>query len=98
MNTPVFLVFTAFTAATAPAYGSSDPACPSGLPAELMVDCIVAQGAADSAENSTAYFGTETYNVSVQLQAWVDRQMQRDIARESSEPTDSDVAQQLDKH
>ncbi len=98
MNTPVLLAFTALTMASTPVFGSTDSACPSGLPSELFIDCVAAVGMATSDENDPgAYFGKEPYNVTEQLQAWVDRQMQRDIARESTEPAGSDVAQQLDK-
>ena len=98
MNTPALLFFTALTTAPIPAFGSDDSNCPSGLPAELFIECNIADGSASSLENGPAHIGAESYNVTEQLQAWIERKMQRDVARENTEPTGTDIARQLDEH
>ncbi|MBI3775658.1 MAG: hypothetical protein HY273_08925 [Gammaproteobacteria bacterium] len=98
MNTQIVLAVTVLTTTPAAAFGGSESICPSGLPAELFINCITASSAASSEENGPDHFGTEFYNVTEELQAWVDSQMRREIARENSEPAGADVARQLDEH
>lgn len=98
MNTQIIVAFTVLTTAPAVAFGGSESTCPSGLPAELFINCVTASSAASGDENGPANFGTESYNVTEQLQAWVDSQMRREIARESSETAGADVAGQFDEH
>ena len=96
MKTSIVLIFTVFTAASVSVHGSVN--CPSGLPAELLLECNIAESSAQVAENGAGMFGSDSYNLSEKLQAWVDRQMQRDAERENTEPTGRDVAQQVDEH
>ncbi len=98
-STLIVLAFTTLTAVSIAPFDSNDTACPSGLPAQLFLDCVVADSSARSVENGPAHIGAaEYYNVSEQLQAWADTQMRRDAARELTLSTDSDIAQQVDLH
>lgn len=97
MKTLVFL-FSMVMMASTPGQGDYVSSCSVGLPTEIMLDCIVAEGAAQTPESSTTFFAEDIFNVTERLQAWVDRQMQRGNMRtdeETGEP--SGVAQQMDK-
>lgn len=96
MNAHAFLLFIVLTTLTAPVLGNIN--CPDGLPQALLLDCRAAERAGQSDESGPDYFGYDHYNVTENLQAWVDRQMQLDVARERTEPTGSDIAGHLEEN
>lgn len=94
MNARLFLLISTITTLSTTAFASIN--CPDGLPQELLRDCNAAESAAQTDESGPDYFGFDQYNVTEKLQSWVDRQMQLDVARESAEPTGSDLARHLE--
>ncbi len=98
MNSLLLVFFTVLLAASTSAFGGEDTRCPSGLPAQMFIDCTIAEGAAQCTQNGPGNVGAELYSVSDTLQAWIDLKMQRDVAHETAEPVSNDIAQQLDGH
>lgn len=97
MTTLHLVIFSVMSSASMSAHGSTDSACPSGLPVELMQDCMTAVHAASSDENGLNEFGSEPYNLVEKLQQWMDVQMRADAPRDDvTDDEGSDVAQQAD--
>jgi hypothetical protein len=97
MNKSALLLFAVPLTASGPAFAESSN-CPLDLPFELYRDCRTAEFAAESDENGLAYFGETPYDMTANLQAWVDRQMKAEFDRESDvAPEGSDVARQADE-
>ena len=98
MNTLAFFLFV-LVVIFIPARNSLASGCPSELPFEVYLDCAVAEGAAESDKSEPPPFASEEFNLSERLQAWVDSQMQRDIARDDeASPESNEVAEREDEH
>ena len=98
MNSLLLAFLTGLLVTSTAAFGGEDSRCRSGLPAQMFIDCAVAEGAAHCSENGPGNVGAGFYNVTDNLQPWMELQMRRDVARDLSDSTGSDVAQQLDGH
>ena len=97
MNSLLLAFLTGLLVTSTAAFGGEDSRCRSGLPAQMFIDCAVAEGAAHCSENGPGNVGAGFYNVTDNLQPWMELQMRRDVARENTEPIRDDIAQQLDR-
>jgi hypothetical protein len=97
MNKTRLLLFATLSMAASPAPGDTTH-CPLDLPYELYRDCRTAELAANTDESGPTHFGESVYDLSANLQAWVDRQMRAEFEREGeAAPEGSDVARQTDR-